>query len=65
MVRVYIIEGWFGDNEWIEAVYASELKANERVNELWVDRRSTKLPKEWEYFQGLCKFDVVEHEVIQ
>lgn len=63
-MKVYVIEGWFGDIEWIEAVYADQSKAETRVNELWVERRSSILPED-HFAQRLCKFASVEYEVVE
>lgn len=63
-MKVWIIEGWFGGIEWIEAVYADEHKANSRVEHLWLERRSFVLPED-HFAQQLCKFAAVEYEVIQ
>lgn len=63
-LKVYIIEGWFGDQEWIEAIYADQTKAEDRCNQLWADRRSSILPSD-HWIQDLCKFAVVEHEVVE
>ena len=60
--RVFIIEGWFGDVEWIEAVYNSQEDAESRCDELWIERKSENAPEE--FVQGLCKFAVVEHRVL-
>ena len=60
---VWIIEGWFGDQEWIEAVYATEESANRRVEELWKTRRSELYAPD-HYLQGVCKFAAVAHEVL-
>lgn len=63
-MNVWIIEGWFGDREWIEAVYADEEKANSRVEELWEERRSFVLPED-HFYQRLCKFAAIEHRVVE
>jgi hypothetical protein len=62
-VTVWIIEGWFGDVEWIEAIYATGAAAEKRVDELRVRRRSSVLPDD-HWIQGLAKFAAVEHKVL-
>lgn len=62
-VKVYVIQGWFGQDEWIEGIYADQQKAEFKMRQLWAERRSEVLAPDY-YIQGLCKFDVVEHEVI-
>lgn len=63
-MKVYVIDGWFGDVNWIESIYADETKAEDRVDALWVERRSKVLPED-HYCQGLCKFGTSEHEVVE
>lgn len=60
---VYIIEGWFGDQEWIEAVYATEAAANRRCEKLWETRTSAH-EQASPHSRGLHKFAVVMHEVL-
>jgi hypothetical protein len=60
-VRVWIIEGWFGDVEWIEEVHADEAAAEARVAELWKTRASEKGPA---YAKGLHKFAAEPYDVI-
>ena len=62
-MKIYIIEGWFGDVEWIEEIHLSKERAEERSNELWAERRSNVLPPD-HFVQDLCKFAAVEYEVI-
>jgi hypothetical protein len=64
MARVYIIEGWFGDREWIEEVHADRETAERRSNELWAERRSNVIPPD-HWIQGLAKYAVVEHVLIE
>jgi hypothetical protein len=61
-VKVYVLEGWFGDHEWIEGIYADSGKAEERCTDLWNSRSSDRAP---EWCQGLCKFAVEPVEVIE
>lgn len=58
---VYIIEGWFGADEWIEAVYTNEAEAEAHCTRLWRTRRSEN-PNVPDDIQGLCKFAVVPHQ---
>jgi hypothetical protein len=62
MKTVWIIEGWFGDIEWIESVWANEADAEAEVNRLMKARRSVMLLDD-HFAQGLCKFTAVEHAV--
>jgi hypothetical protein len=61
--EVWIVEGWFGDQEWIEAVCATEEKAEEIAAERWKTRTSEKLHPQ-SYLQGHAKFAAVRHEVV-
>lgn len=58
--RVWIVEGWFGDIEWIEGVYEFEDNAKAECERLWETRRSDH-PSVPDWCQGLCKFDVSEY----
>ena len=60
-MSVYVVEGWFGDQEWIEEIHATKAGAEGRVDVLWETRRSAKAP---EYAQGVCKFAVHEYALI-
>lgn len=59
-MKVYEVQGWFGDHEWSEGLYASEDAAQTECNRLWAERRSEHAP---DWCQGLCKFCVEEREV--
>lgn len=61
--KVYLIEGWFGDIEWVEAIYALKEDAEAKCSELRQTRRSEKshVP---DWVQGVCKFTVEEWEVL-
>lgn len=61
MNKVYIVEGWFGSDEWIERIFANENEALNYCEELWLTRRSRVNDRH--HAAGLHKFDVVEHEV--
>jgi hypothetical protein len=61
---VYVIEGWFGDQEWIEAVYATKEAADAKTAELWKTRESEHPGKPVEHARGLHKFAVVTHKVL-
>ncbi len=52
---VFVLEGWFGDHEWLEGIYAYEEDARREHDRLWRTRRSERAP---EWCQGLCKFSV-------
>lgn len=60
--QVYIVEGYFGSDEWIESVWSTEAAADLEMQRLWLDRKSDKLAPD-DYKQGLCKFDITTHEV--
>lgn len=61
--KVYVIEGWFGDQEWIEAIYLDKSKAEARSKVLWETRTSSHWPDD-HWIQGHCKFQVVEHNLV-
>lgn len=70
---VYIIAGWFGDQEWIEGewetggpdrvwilrAFRSREAANARSEELW-ETRTSQSPDAPDYAQKLMKFAVLE-----
>ena len=58
MNSVWIVVGWFGDQEWIEGVYRDESSADTEVTRLWETRASDKGP---EYSKGLHKFGCEEY----
>ena len=53
--EVYLVVGWFGDQEWLEGVYATEELASAVCNTLWKTRTSEQGPA---YAQRLHKFAV-------
>jgi hypothetical protein len=58
---VWIVEGWFGDIEWIEApAYATRELAEAECQRLWETRRSQHGP---DYAAGLHKFAIRELDV--
>lgn len=59
-MKVWIVGGWFGDNEWIESVWATEEGATMEIARLYEDRSSENGP---EYARGLHKFGAEEYEV--
>lgn len=60
-MTVHAVIGWFGDLEWIEAIYARAEDAEQACEQMWKERRSTHVP---DYVQGVCKFAVQDYEVI-
>lgn len=60
MTHVYLVVGWFGDVEWVEAVYATDEAAEAACRAAWQERRSAHAP---DWCQGLCKFGVEEWPV--
>ncbi len=60
-MKVYIVEGWFGDHEWIEAVYGRQDEAEYSALLLNQVRESDKVPA---YMQGHCKFSSEPYEVL-
>lgn len=60
-MNVWIVEGWFGDQEWIEGIYATEELADAERARLWQSRSSDKGP---DYAKGLHKFSAEEYDVI-
>jgi hypothetical protein len=60
-VTVYEVQGWFGDHEWSEGLWASKETAEKVCEQLWSERKSAYAAPE---FNGLCKFSVEEREVI-
>lgn len=61
-MKVFLLEGWFGDAEWREGVYATYEKAKEEYDRLWETRTSPNAP---DWCQRLCKFSIDEVEVIE
>lgn len=59
-MKVYEVQGWFGDIEWSEGLWLSKEEAERVQQELWKERKSKNAP---ENVQGLCKFAVEEREV--
>ena len=59
-MKVWIVLGWFGDTEWIEAVYGSEEKAEMAISEL---RKTRDSPNGPEYCRGLYKFGYEAYEL--
>ena len=62
-MKVYLLQGWFGDIEWLEGVYASQEKAEAEATRLRKTRTTEKPVPDW--VQGLCKFGIDEMEVIE
>lgn len=54
-MKIHVLEGYFGDAEWIEGLYTNKRKAIIASAELWKHRRSEVLAAD-DYRQGLCKF---------
>jgi hypothetical protein len=59
---VYVLEGWLGDVEWREGIYADREHAEQRCTELNAARDSDNVPHPW--IKGLAKFAVEPVEVI-
>lgn len=51
---MWLLEGWFGDAEWIEGIYADESNARVELERLWSVRTSDHAPA-W-LNRALCKF---------
>ncbi len=62
MNKVYMVEGWFGDQEWNERCFDDVKNAQTYCDHLRVDRTSARWANDY-YLQGLCKFTVEEYEV--
>lgn len=60
-MKVYVVEGWFGDVEWRVSIHATIETANDRCAELWKTRADPNGPA---YCSGLHKFAVEEVEVL-
>lgn len=60
-MEVYEVQGWMGDQEWTEGLYANRADAEKRAGELWETRTSEHAP---EWTAGFCKFAVEAREVI-
>lgn len=61
-MSVWIVVGWFGDNEWYEPyAYLHQDEAQAACDELWKTRASENGPA---YACGLHKFSVEEFPVI-
>lgn len=63
--KVWIVTGWFGSDEWIESVHATENSASAACAELWTTRHSEHEPdyiKEYKP-RGLSKFGYDEYEL--
>lgn len=58
--KVYLVLGWFGDQEWVEGIYASKSDAEAEVARLWTTRSSDKGPS---YARGLHKFSYDEYDL--
>lgn len=59
-MKVYLLAGWFGEHEWIEAIYATHADAAAECARLWETRSSEKGP---DYATKLHKFAVEEYEL--
>lgn len=58
---VYMVEGYFGSDEWTEKCFANEDDATKYCYDiLWKDRKSIRYPGRND---GYCKFFVEEYEV--
>lgn len=66
-MMVYVIEGWFGSDEWIESIWLDETEAAAEVGRLSQTRRSERFPNTAYNYpdkeSGLCKFGYDEFEV--
>lgn len=60
MSKIYIVEGWFGSDEWTEKCFADEVAAEDYVAKLILTRTSERYPDRNTNF---CKFAVEEYEV--
>lgn len=58
MLKVYAVVGWFGDNEWVESVWATEDAAAAEVARIKDDR--AVVTSDYSY---LHKFAIEEWEV--
>ena len=59
-MKVYVVTGYFGSDEWIESIWLNEEKATEEMLVLWAERKSPVGPS---YAQGVMKFGVDEYDV--
>ena len=60
-LNVYILMGWFGDQEWIEGVYLDVEKAQKQSEKLWETRSSDLTP---DNLKGVAKFGIDGYKVI-
>lgn len=52
-MKVWIVQGWFGSDEWIESVHATQESAERAVALLWETRDSEQTPQ---MAKGVAKF---------
>lgn len=62
MDKVYMVEGYFGSDEWTEKCFANQDDAQNYCNELWAERQSKRYPERTGGY-ALAKFFVEEYEV--
>ena len=60
MKRVFMVEGWFGREEWLESIWLTDEEAQAEVNRLWETRSSPLGP---EYSKRLHKFAAEQYPV--
>lgn len=59
-MKVYMVEGYFGADEWTEKCFADEAMAQYYCEKLWENRTSERYP---DRNPGYGKFFVEEYEV--
>lgn len=60
-MKVYMVEGYFGADEWTEKCFANEKDASDYCYDvLWATRESVRYPGRNDSY---CKFFVEEYEV--
>lgn len=63
MKIVYVVEGWFGDDEWTERIFENQVDADAYCAELWINREARDGQRHICSDYQLCKFAVLEREV--
>lgn len=61
-MKVWIVEGYFGDTNWLEAIYKDQDEVDKALSYLMTTRNSERGPQ---YCAGLHKFDCWEEEVLE
>jgi len=59
-MTVFVVVGWFGDQEWIEGIYTTKESAETVCDKMWEHRESEIGPPE---SRGVHKFAVEPFEV--